>query len=343
MRLGRTNLDVSRIGFGGLPIQRLRTSDAVSVVRHAFDLGITFYDTARAYLTSEERIGKALRKVRGRVVLATKTLARTKNAAAADLEQSLQALRTEYIDLWQLHCISTEEEYRESVAPEGALEVAHEALHKGVIGHIGLTSHSLDLAERALADRLFETVQIPVNVLSPEAADRLLPLAEANDVGLIAMKPFAGGVVTDARLAIGYLLQFPAVLPIPGIERKAEIEELQSIARDGVHFSAKDLERIGSLRSDLGTRFCRRCGYCLPCPNGVPIPVVLNLENMRERVAVSHFRKRGGEAVRLASACRGCKQCVKKCPFDLPIDEMLRDAGEYYRRSLLEGSKKEKS
>lgn len=332
MRLGKTDLEVSRIGFGGLPIQRLRALEAVSVVRHAFDLGITFYDTARAYSTSEERIGRALRRLRGRVVLATKTLARTKKDAAADLEQSLRALHTDHIDLWQLHGISTEEDYRTAVAAGGALEAAHEALHKGIIGHIGLTSHSLDVAERALEDVFFKTVQVPFNVLSPEVGERLPDLAEQNDVGLIAMKPFAGGVVADARLAIGYLLQFPTVLPIPGIQTKTEIEEIQAIAREGVHFSKQDLGRIGQLRRDLGARFCRRCGYCLPCPNGVPIPVVLNLENMHQRVSTSCFRKRGGEVVRMAMACRGCGQCEGKCPFDLPIEQMLRDRLEYYRR-----------
>jgi len=332
MRLGKTHLEVSRVGFGGLPIQRLQTSEAESVVRHAFDLGINFFDTARAYPTSEKRIGNALRSQRGRVVIATKTLARDGTAATADLRESLRALRTEYIDLWQLHNVSTIKDYDGVTAPGGALEAARRAVQRGDVRHVGLSSHSLEIADRAIRSGEFETVQVPFNTLSPEASVDTLPCAASHNVGLIAMKPFAGGVIEEARLAIKYLLQFPTVLPIPGIERKQEIEEIVSLARDAPLISPDEWEEIRRLRARVGVRFCRRCGYCLPCPQGIPIPVVLHLEDMQRRVSASRFAKRGAEVAELASTCTQCGQCENKCPYNLPIRMMLHSCLAFYER-----------
>ena len=341
MRLGRTELEVSRIGFGGLPIQRLRAPEAESLVRHAFESGVTFFDTARAYSTSEERIGRALHEVRRQCVFATKTLARTRLDAEADLADSLRALRSEYIDLWQLHCISDHDSYEQSVAPGGVLEAAARAVEEGKVRHIGVTCHALDVAVRAVREDRFSTVQVPINALSPEPIDRLLPAAQVQDVGVIAMKPFAGGAIEDARLAIGFLLQFPTVLPIPGIEARTEIDEIQALTDAGAPLSKQELRRIDDLRADLGTRFCRRCGYCLPCPEGVPIPIVLNLMSMFRRVSESRFRVRGAEILEMAGSCRGCGRCEERCPYDLPVRDMLEESRLFYAKTLSAGSSEE--
>ena len=209
-RFGKTGLEISKIGFGGIPIQRLSEDEAVQVVQRCLDLGVTFIDTANGYTTSEERIGKALAGStvqRDQVVIATKTGARDKATALVHLELSLERLQTDYIDLWQFHGVSTFEAYEQVLGPDGAMEAAHEALQAGKIKHIGVTSHSMDIALEMVPSGHFESIQFPFNFITSEPADELLPLAQEHDLGFIAMKPFAGGMLDQANLAIKYLLQ----------------------------------------------------------------------------------------------------------------------------------------
>ncbi len=249
VRLGKTDLQVSRVGFGGIPIQRLTEAEAIRVVRRCLDLGVTFLDTANAYSTSEERIGKALEGRRDQVVIATKTAARDRDTAREHLELSLKRLQVETIDLWQLHNVSTSEAYEQVLGPGGAMEAARWALDAGMVRHMGITSHSMEVALEAVPSGHFETVQFPFNFVTNEAAEKLLPLAREGDLGFIAMKPLGGGMLSDANLAIKYLLQFEHVVPDPGIERMEEIEEIVAIA-DG----SWDLTSPGAARDRADPR-----------------------------------------------------------------------------------------
>lgn len=327
IRLGKSDLWVSRIGFGGIPIQRLTEGEAVTVVRRCLDLGVNFFDTAHGYTTSEERIGHALAVMigqRDQFILATKTPARDRAAAQRHLALSLNRLQTAYVDLWQFHNVSTFEAYEQVLGPGGAMEAAKTAQKAGTVRHIGITSHSMDVALRAVASGLFETVQFPFNFVANEAAEQLLPLAKAHDVGFIAMKPFAGGLLDDARLSIKYLLQFENVLPDPGIEIVEEIEEIADIVNGSWALTPEERTMMEQIRADVGTRFCRRCGYCEPCPQGVRISTIMNLRSFWKRFPAERFATGWvAEAIASAELCIHCGECEEKCPYHLPIQEML--------------------
>lgn len=330
---GRTGLRVSCIAFGGIPIQRLTEAEAIRVVRHAFERGITFFDTANSYTTSEERIGKALEGCRDRVVFATKTGARDRSTALEHLHLSVMRLRTDFIDLWQFHGVSSLEEYEQVLGPGGAMEAAQEALQMGKVRHIGITSHSLPIALKAIESGYFESVQFPFNFVATEAADRLVDLAEKHHVGFIAMKPFGGGMLQNAHLVIKYLLQYPNVVPDPGFETTAEIDEVVQIAEDPSPLTADDMREIERVRREVGTRFCHRCQYCEPCPQGVPISLMMNLPSFWKRFPrETFFGVWLAEGVARARECAQCGECERKCPYDLPIREMLVESIAFYER-----------
>jgi predicted aldo/keto reductase-like oxidoreductase len=331
IRFGKTGLQVSRVAFGGIPIQRLAEEEAVRVVRRALDRGITFFDTANGYTTSEERIGRALAGRRGEAVIATKSGARDKATALEHLHLSLRRLSTDFVDLWQFHGVSTFEEYEQVLGPDGAMEAAQQALREGKIRHIGITSHSLEVALKAAASGYFESVQFPFNFVATEAADGLLALTQQHDVGFIAMKPFGGGMLENARLAIKYLLQFPGVVPDPGFERVEEIEEVVAVVEGPWEMTPEETEEMERIRREVGTRFCHRCQYCEPCPQGVPISLVVNLRSFWRRFPRESFF--GGwvaEAVAKARECAECGECEAKCPYHLPIREMLVESVAFF-------------
>jgi len=333
VKLGKTGLEVSRVGFGGIPIQRLSEGEAVKVVGRCLDLGITFLDTANNYTTSEERIGKAVAGRRELVVIATKTGARDRATAQEHLELSLKRLNTDYVDLWQFHNVSTFEAYEQVLGPDGAMAAAQDALRAGKVRHIGITSHSMDVALRAVPSGHFETLQFPFNFVTHEPAEELVPLAQAHDVGFIAMKPLAGGLLDDANLAIKYLLQFEDVVPDPGIERPEEIEEIVEILNGPWELTSQERQELERFRGQVGTRFCRRCEYCQPCPEGVRIPVIMNLRSFWKRFPAERFFAGWiAEAVEVARRCVECGECEEKCPYHLPIREMIVENVEFYDR-----------
>ncbi|GAK61689.1 aldo/keto reductase [Candidatus Vecturithrix granuli] len=336
VRLGKTELQVSRIGFGGIPIQRLAEGDAVKVVRRCLDLGVNFLDTANAYTTSEARIGKAIAGRREQVILATKTGVKDKKTALEHLELSLKQLQTDYIDLWQFHNVSTEAAYEQILGPDGAMEAAQEALQSGKIRHLGVSSHSLDLALKMVPSGYFETVQFPLNFVTDEALSELLPLARQHDVGFIAMKPLAGGLLDNAALALKWLLQFEDVLPDPGIEQAAEIEEIVRIVEGPWELSAAERQEIERIRAEVGTRFCRRCQYCLPCPQGINITLMMTVRSFIKRFAANWFQENDfSKVIETAKTCIHCGQCEDRCPYHLPIREMLAENIVYYEQMVL--------
>jgi predicted aldo/keto reductase-like oxidoreductase len=326
-------LRVSRIGLGGIPIQRLTADEAVRVVRHCLDLGVTFVDTATGYTTSEERIGRALAGRREQVILATKTPARDRDTARLHLEQSLKRLGTDYIDLWQFHNVSTMESYAQLLGPGGAMETAQEARCAGQVRHIGFTSHSMDVARQAIPSGLFATVQFPLNFVTDEAVRELLPLARQHDLGFIAMKPFAGGMLEDARLAIKWLLQFDNVLPDPGIQEVEEIEEIVQIVSGSWELTPQERQALAQVRAEVGPRFCRRCDYCQPCSQKVAISTVMNLGSFWKRFPPDRFFSGFvAEAAESARGCAQCGECEERCPFQLPIREMIVENLALYDR-----------
>jgi uncharacterized protein len=331
VRLGKTGLQVSRVGFGGIPIQRLTEDEAVRVVRRCLDLGVTLLDTATGYTTSEERIGKAIAGRRQELILATKTPARDRVKALEHLELSLQRLQTDYIDLWQLHNVSTPEAYAQVLGPGGALEAAQEAVRAGKVRHIGLSSHSLDMALRAVPSGHFETLQFPFNFVTDEATAELLPLAQRHDVGFIAMKPFGGGMLDNARLTLKHLLQFAQVVPDPGIQTVEEIEEIAEIVGGSWVLTPEEEREMARIRSELDARFCRRCDYCQPCPEQVRISTVLHLRGFYQRFPADRFFSGFvAESAESARRCAQCGECEERCPYRLPIREMLTESLAFY-------------
>jgi predicted aldo/keto reductase-like oxidoreductase len=338
VRLGRTGAQVSRIGFGGIPIQRLTEVEAIQVVEHCLELGVTFIDTANGYSTSEERIGQALAAWGGQreqVFIATKTGARDRATAVQHLELSLRRLGVEAIDLWQFHNVSTPEAYEQVLGPNGALEAAHQALKAGLIRHIGISSHSMDIALEAVPSGLFETVQFPFNMVTREPADGLIPLARKHDVGFIAMKPLGGGLLNNATLCIKYLLQFDNVVPDPGIQKVEEIDEIAAIVAGSWELTPQEWAEIETIRQEVGVRFCRRCGYCEPCPQGVSISTVMNIVSFCKRMPAARLTTGWlAEALDSGRHCIECGECEEKCPFHLPIREMITENMAFYEVAL---------
>lgn len=332
VKLGKTGLEVSRVGVGGIPITRPSEDEAVKVMQRALDLGINFIDTARGYGISERRIGKAIAGRREEVILATKG-GGNKEYTLKCIEESLKQLNTDYIDLWQFHGVNTFEELDEILGPGGGMEGAREALEAGKIRHIGMSSHSLKVALKAVPSGNFETIQFPLNFVSDEAAAELVPLARECDVGFIAMKPFAGGRLTKARLALKYLLQFDSVVPDPGIEKVEEIEEIVDIVNNEPWIlTPEDLREIEDTRQRVGTRFCHQCEYCMPCPQGVHICGVMYLQILWELWPPDWFFswRYVQYSVESAQNCIECGECEKKCPYNLPIREMIKENIAFY-------------
>ncbi|MCW4036342.1 MAG: aldo/keto reductase [Candidatus Bathyarchaeota archaeon] len=324
--LGKTGLEVSRVGMGGIPIQRPPFDEAVKVINRALDLGVNFIDTSLAYGDSEERIGEAITGRRDEVILATK------GRELKHIDMSLKRLNTDYIDLWQFHNLSSLELLEQVLGPGGGIEDAKEALRAGKIGHIGFSSHNLEVAKKAVASGQFETVQFPFNFISNEAVDELLPLARKNDVGFIGMKPFAGGNILDANLAIKYVLQFENVVPDPGIEKVEEIEEIIGIVNGSWELTRDEHRRIEEIHDKLGTRFCRQCLYCMPCPQGVNIWFLMITQGMFRLWPLDKFFEWMKEPVESGSNCIQCGECEQKCPYHLPIREMIKENIDFYEK-----------
>jgi len=335
VRLGKTDLSVAVVGFGGIPIQRLTEDEAVEVIRTALDLGVELIDTAHGYTVSEEYIGKAVAGRRDGVVLASKAPARDAEGFRQQMETSFRRLGVEYIDLYQFHNLSKPEHLAQVLAPGGAMEVALEAKAAGRIGHIGVTSHSLDLAKELVASGHFETVMFPFNFVTNEPARELLPLCKEHEVGFIGMKPLAGGLLDDARLAFRYLSQFADMVTIPGIESADEIREIVAIAEEPPGLTPEERERIAAVSAELGTRFCRRCDYCQPCPQGIQISSIMNIGSFIKRLPPDRLFATGRiQAVQVAETCIDCGECEERCPYELPIREIMRENIATYKEHM---------
>ena len=331
VRLGRTEMMVSRLGFGGIPIQRVSEDEAVAVVRRCLELGINFIDTANAYTTSEEHIGKAISGRREGLILATKSQSRSRNGVERHLKLSLQNLGVESIDLYQFHGVNDFKDLDRVLDPNGPLVLLEEARSAGQIKHIGITSHQIDVAKEAVKSGRFETIMFPFNFVTCEPAEELLPLAREHDVGFIAMKPMAGGMLDNVTLAFKYLLQFPDVVPVVGIEKIHEIEEIVRVLDGAWPMTEAEQHEIQRLREELGTRFCRRCDYCQPCTEEIPISTVMVSQSFARRMPPERiFTGWIAEALEKAASCTECGECEERCPYHLPIREVIADRAQWY-------------
>jgi hypothetical protein len=335
VELGRTGLRVSEVAFGGIPIQRLSEDEAVAVVQRCLDLGVTMLDTAHGYSTSEERIGRAIAGRREGLVIATKSPAREAGPFREQMELSFRRLGVEYIDLFQFHNISTPEALEQVLAPGGPMDIARQAKAAGRIGHIGVTSHKLEMAIEMAGSGLFETLMFPFNYITDEPAQELIPLCRAKGVGFIAMKPMGGGLLEDATLSFKFLRQFEGVLPVVGIERAAEIEEIVGIMEGDTAFTPAERTRLAEITAFLGTRFCRRCDYCQPCPQGIQISTVMNIKSFARRMPPERvFGEWGRALVAQAETCIVCGECASRCPYGLPVPEMLAQNAQWYNEQM---------
>jgi predicted aldo/keto reductase-like oxidoreductase len=329
-RLGRTGLEVACLGFGGIPIQRVSEEDAVRSVREAVGLGIDFIDTAHGYGDSEEKIGAALAGLEAKLVLASKTPKRDARGVASDFELSLKRLGVDYIDLYQLHCVNREEHYDLLTSRGGGMDVLEGFRREGRLGFIGITSHHLDIFKRALDEDRFDTIQVLYNFLEPEAGDEVIPAAVERDVGVIAMKPLAGGVITDYSIAIRHALLIPQAVVIPGVSSVEEVRLNVEAASGERVLSDTDIARIEQVRLDAGKVYCRRCDYCQPCESGIPISLLLHMKTIRERIGDAHMQKDFfRDVLEKAGNCTGCGGCEERCPFDLPVPELVKQAREF--------------
>ncbi len=324
IRLGKSEMLASKLGFGGIPIQRLAEDEAVTVVRRCLDLGVTFIDTANAYTTSEERIGKATKGRRRGLILATKSTSRNREGVEEHLKQSLKQLGVKSIDLYQFHNISDFKNLDIVLDPNGPMALLEDAKKAGAIKHIGITSHSMDVAKEAIKTGRFETIMFPFNFITCEPAEELLPLAREHDVGFIAMKPLAGGMLDNVVLAFKYLFQFPDVVTIPGIERINEIDEIIQVLEGPRKMTEAEQGEINQFREELGTRFCRRCDYCQPCSEEIPISTVMVANSFLKRLPpVRLFSGWVADGIEKATHCTECGECEDRCPYGLPIREMI--------------------
>ena len=323
-RLGRTGLDVSVIGFGGIPIQGLSDRDAELVLCVALDSGIDFFDTARGYTDSESKIGKALASRRDEYYLATKSMVRDADAMQRDLETSLRNLRTDCIDLYQLHAVGSAEQLEQVAGPGGALEALNRAKDKGQVRFIGITGHSREILTRGVETDLFDTVQHPFNPIETEWLEDLVPGAVQRDVGRIGMKPVAGGALRNVPAALRFALDGGVDIVIPGMDSVEQVRENAAAGSPLRPPNAEDLALLDDEKVHWQGQFCRRCGYCKPCPNGLDIPTLLLIQAYWERYGLRDWsRQRLAPLEKTYGDCLACGECTERCPYGLPIAELM--------------------
>ena len=326
--LGKTGLRVSRIGFGGIPIQRIDAEGTRALMQALVEKGVNYIDTARGYTVSEEYLGYGLEGIRDKFVLATKSMSRDKESMARDIEISLANLRTDYIDLYQLHNPKLEE-LDVIFSENGAIRALRQAKAEGKIGHIGITAHSAAVFEKALEYDEIETVMFPYNIVESQGEELIARCREKN-VGFICMKPLAGGAIEDGRLALRYILANDNVtVAIPGMAEVKELEQNLAAAEDTSPVTEEEKAAFEKVRAELGQNFCRRCNYCAPCAAGINIPSVFLFQGYLRRYGLAGWaRERYATLPVKASACVQCGACETRCPYQLPIRQMMAEAAK---------------
>ncbi|MCD6405357.1 MAG: aldo/keto reductase [Planctomycetes bacterium] len=332
VRLGRTGLMVTRTAFGALPIQRVGFDEATHILRKAYDGGVNFFDTARGYSDSEEKIGRALSDVRTEVIIATKSHARDGAGLLAHLETSLTNLKTDYVDILQLH---NPAEIPDPNDPDSTYSAAIEAQRRGMVRFIGISNHSIAVATEAVRSGLFDTLQFPLSALSSPGDLALVDECTSHDVGLIAMKALAGGLITNATTAFAFLRQFEKIVPIWGIQAESELDEFLALAENPPLLNDELRAVIEKDIAELSGDFCRGCGYCLPCPVEIPINMAARMSLLLRRAPSENFLTEDWqEKMSRIENCIECNQCKDRCPYDLNTPELLKKNLKDYRTFL---------
>lgn len=336
VRLGSTRITVNKNGFGALPIQRVSMEEAIRLLHRAFDGGIRFYDTARLYTDSEEKLGQAFPDRRSRIFLASKTGAVTAEGFWKDLETTLKNLNTDYLDIYQFHnpafCPKPGDE-------SGLYDAALEARKKGMILHIGITNHRLNVAQEAIDSGLYETLQFPFCYLSGEPELKLLEGCKKQDMGFLSMKALSGGLITNAAAAFAFQAQFPETLPLWGIQREEELEQFLSFVDNPPSMNEELSAVIEKDRKELLGEFCRGCGYCMPCPAGIEINNCARMSLLLRRApSAGYLTPQWQEKMQKIEECKHCDSCKKKCPYGLDTPKLLKKNYEDYKE-ILNGKK----
>ena len=330
--LGRTNLEVCKDAFGALPVQRCSMDEAVKILQKALNGGINFFDSARDYSDSEEKIGNALSSRRNEFYIATKTHAKNGENLKKDLEASLNKLKTEYIDVYQFHNPAFVPRPGEE---NGLYDAVLEEKAKGKIRFIGISNHKLLLAKEAVESGLYDTLQFPFSYLSTEEEKNLVKLCAEKNVGFIAMKALSGGLLTDIFAARAWITQYANVVPIWGIQRESELDELLKAINLSGDISPEQAAKIEKDRLELGEEFCRGCGYCLPCPAEIPINLAARISLLMQRAPYARFiTPEWQETMSKIDKCQNCRHCVNNCPYELDTPALLQKNYTWYKDFL---------
>ncbi|OBR94206.1 aldo/keto reductase [Clostridium autoethanogenum] len=330
--LGKTGLVVSKNGFGSLPIQRISKKDAVYLLQKAFYNGINYFDTARAYSDSEEKLGAAFSYIRDKITISTKTAAQNADDFWKDLEQSLKNLKTNYIDIYQFHnpafCPKPGDE-------SGLYDAMLEAKKQGKIRFIGITNHRLAVAKEAIESNLYDTLQFPFCYLASDADIEIVKACKKNNMGFIAMKALSGGLITNSAMAYAYLAQFEHVAPIWGIQRESELDEFLSY-NDNPPVLTEDMKKqIEHDRKELSGDFCRGCGYCMPCSAGIQINDCARMSLLLRRAPQNvYLSEEWQEKMKKIEDCIHCNKCMSRCPYGLNTPELLKKNYDDYKTFL---------
>ncbi len=332
VRLGKTEITVPKNGFGALPVQRVSLEDGVKLLRNAYEGGFRFFDTARAYSDSEEKLGEALADVREHIFLATKTMAKDGEGFKRDLDASLKLLKTDYIDIYQFH--------NPSFCPKpgdgsGLYEAMEEAKRQGVVRHIGITNHRIHVARESIESGLYETLQFPFCYLATDKDLELVEMCKEADMGFIAMKALSGGLITNSAAAYAYLAQYDNVLPIWGVQRQSELEEFLRYMDEPPALTEELRAVIEGDRKELSGNFCRGCGYCMPCPVGIEINTCARMSLLiRRSPSDKQLTEKAQAMMKKIENCLHCGACAKKCPYGLDTPKLLEENYKDYQEIL---------
>lgn len=333
--LGSTGITVPQNGFGALPIQRISMEDAVAVLQRAYEGGMRFFDTARAYSDSEEKIGKAFHgfaERREEVYVATKTAATTPEEVREQLAISLKNMELDYVDIYQFHCVN--QCYKPGDGT-GMYECLQELKAAGKIRHIGITTHKLGIAKEIIASGLYETLQYPLSYLSSDEEISLVEACKKQNMGFIGMKGLAGGLINNASAAMAFMQQFDHVIPIWGVQRMSELEEWLAFMNQEPILTKELQSFIEKERAELTGDFCRGCGYCMPCPAGIMINQCARMSLMLRRASSQAWlTPQMQEEMKKIEGCLECGACRKKCPYELDTPNLLKKNYEDYKKVL---------
>ena len=329
--LGKTGLKVSSLAFGALQFARIERSEAVRLVHSAYEYGINLIDTAHMYPNSEEILGEALNGIRDKVYIITKSLSRNKKNFLNDFNQSLTRLNTDHIDIFMFHNISKNEEF-EFIQNEGIIDALIKEKQKGKIRFIGFSCHNPAVIDRFYELDDFSVLMVPLNFMTNEYVDK--PIVEKFtkfDIGLLAMKPFGGGRLIDIELCFKFLKNYPKFIPVAGMQNLRELKENIKFIESKDFLNDNDEEKIKKITQELGTKFCRQCGYCMPCPNNIAITDVNFIKVYYKQMPMNKFNNMGLEKiVETAKKCTECGECIDKCPFNLDVPSIIKENIKFY-------------